>query len=520
VTIRTLPTIDTAALSRFDAVIDARSPGEFAQDRLPGAMNLPVLSDAERAEVGTIYVQESRHRARRLGAAYVARNIAAHLEGPLSDKPAGWSPLVYCWRGGQRSHAFATVLAQVGWPVTVLEGGYRTWRRHVTQRLYDGELLHRLVLLGGGTGTGKTELLRLLAGRGVQTLDLEGLANHRGSVFGDHGPQPPQKLFESRLLAELDALDIARPVLVEAESSKVGERFLPPALWRAMTTAPRIELSAPREARAAYLVDAYGEVWRDLDRLTTTMARLDNRLGRRRTGEWARLAQTGDWQAVAEALIEHHYDPAYTRSRRGETDPQLGLLELAAVDDAGPIRRRQRDCRSPCPSAVGRVHLQVAGDQPFPTVAVLQQALLVVEQLLASFGGELLVRPLDDGVHRAGLLAQAAVDALGHVDVVARRAAAAVGARLRLYGDAVGRADRLAQLAGDAALLPVRIAAQRVLAAEPGRLRIALERVVHRVLGPGHVLQSQPEGAEEVDQGGPAHGLTNARHHAHHATPR
>jgi tRNA 2-selenouridine synthase len=331
VTIRTLSSVDTAALARFDAVIDARSPGEFALDRLPGAVNLPVLSDAERAEVGTIYVQESRHRARRLGAAYFARNIAGHLEESLSDRPPGFQPLIYCWRGGQRSHAMATVLSQVGWPVTVLEGGYRTWRRHVTQRLYEDELPFRLIVLDGGTGTGKTEMLRLLAERGVQTLDLEALAEHRGSVFGALGPQPSQKLFETRLVTELERLDPGKPLVVEAESSKVGDRVVPPALWRAMAIAPRIELSAPAEARADYLVRAYSDALEEPARLANTLERLDSRMGRKRLAEWRDLAGRGEYRQLALVLIEGHYDPAYARSAKSNGRPTAAVVELPAI---------------------------------------------------------------------------------------------------------------------------------------------------------------------------------------------
>src|SRR5436190_11372611 len=176
--------VSATALARFDLLIDVRSPAEFAEDHVPGAVNLPVLSDAERAEVGTIYVQESRFKARRVGAAYVARNVARHLETALADRDGGFAPLIYCWRGGMRSNAMATILSQVGWRTTVLAGGYRTYRREVTQRLYDGELSLRFVLLDGHTGSAKTEMLGRLAARGFQTLDLEGLAEHRGSLFG------------------------------------------------------------------------------------------------------------------------------------------------------------------------------------------------------------------------------------------------------------------------------------------------------------------------------------------------
>lgn len=258
----------TAALSRFDMIIDVRSPGEFAEDHLPGAVNLPVLSDAERAQVGTVYVQQSRFTARRLGAAHVARNVAHHLETALADRPGGFRPLVYCWRGGMRSNAMATILSQVGWRTTVLSGGYRTYRRLVVARLYDGELPLDFVLLDGQTGAGKTEILGRLAGLGLQTLDLESLAAHRGSLFGALAgrAQPSQKLFESRLLAALDGFEPGRLVVAEAESSKIGDRMVPPALWSRLALAPRIELAAARPDRARYLVATYGDLIADRGR--------------------------------------------------------------------------------------------------------------------------------------------------------------------------------------------------------------------------------------------------------------
>ena len=265
---------DPEALAVFDAVIDVRSPSEFAEDHVPGAVNLPVLDDAERARVGTIYVQDSPFRARRIGAALVARNVAHHLETALADKPGGFRPLVYCWRGGQRSGSMATILANVGWRTTVLAGGYKTYRRHVQTRLYEDALALRLVLLAGRTGSGKTQLLTALAARGVQTLDLEALAEHRGSVFGDLGhPQPSQKLFESRLLAALERLDPARPVIVEAEASKIGDRMAPPMLWKAMTAAPRIVLTVPAAVRARHLATQYAHVVADRAAFEAALAR-------------------------------------------------------------------------------------------------------------------------------------------------------------------------------------------------------------------------------------------------------
>ena len=332
--IPTLATLDLSTLAAFDDIIDVRSPGEYALDHLPGAVNLPVLSDAERAEVGTIYVQDSRFRARRIGAALVARNIAAHLEGPLRDKPGSWVPLVYCWRGGQRSGAMATILAQVGWRPTLVEGGYRTWRRHVTAGLYDCQASPlRLVLLDGYTGSAKTEILQRVGDLGAQILDLEGLAGHRGSLFGalPDQPQPSQKLFETRLLQALDGLDPARPVLVEAESSKIGQRMVPPVLWQAMLAAPRIDILVPPAARAAYLVRAYGDIVADPQRLRDVLAALPGRHGRKRLSEWLELAAAGAFVALAEDLMATHYDPAYAQGRAEHAT--LGNVTLGSLHD-------------------------------------------------------------------------------------------------------------------------------------------------------------------------------------------
>ncbi|THD77539.1 MAG: tRNA 2-selenouridine(34) synthase MnmH [Phenylobacterium sp.] len=317
-------------------IIDVRSPAEFAEDHVPGAVNLPVLSNEERAEVGTIYVQESRFRARRIGAAHIARNVAGYLERELADRGGGFQPLIYCWRGGQRSNAMATILDGVGWRTALLAGGYKTYRREVSARLYDAELPHRVVLLEGPTGSGKTELLGLVAARGVQILDLEGLAAHRGSLFGGLPgiDQPSQKMFESRLLGALAALDPTRPVVVESESSKIGERMIPPALWRLMEAAPRIALDAPAEARARYLVAAYREITEEPAALNEVLARVPDRPGRKRLAEWRALAEAGDFEALAGALIALHYDPAYRRASRKDARASLASIALPAVTQA------------------------------------------------------------------------------------------------------------------------------------------------------------------------------------------
>ncbi|MDT8329115.1 MAG: tRNA 2-selenouridine(34) synthase MnmH, partial [Roseovarius sp.] len=211
----------------FDQIIDVRSPAEFAEDHVPGAINLPVLDNEERARVGTIYKQVAPFDARKIGAALVFHNAARHIETALADRDGGWKPLVYCWRGGQRSGSFAWMLREIGWRAQTIEGGYKTYRRLVVKALYDEAVNVPLVRLGGYTGTAKTEILARLGGLGVQVLDLEALARHRGSLLGGLDvPQPSQKGFETALAAALDTLDPTRPVVVEAESSKIGSIVL------------------------------------------------------------------------------------------------------------------------------------------------------------------------------------------------------------------------------------------------------------------------------------------------------
>ena len=327
--IRRSTDLSPAARDGFDAIIDVRSPSEFALDHIPGSINLPVLDDAERAAVGTEYVQGSKFLARRTGAAMVARNIAGHLEGALGDRDGSFRPLVYCWRGGQRSGAMVTVMDQVGWPVTVLERGYQTWRRQVVSALHDRPLAHRLVLIDGPTGAGKTALLAALAGRGVQTLDLEALAGHRGSLFGARpGGQPSQKMLESRVYDALSRLDPERPVAVEAESSRIGARLVPPSLWAAMAAAPAVRLESPVEVRAARSVRDYAGL--DAAAIDEALTRLPRHISKETVTKWRALAKAGDRLALATELIVGHYDPAYRRQGQGRA-----CFAIVTVDGLG-----------------------------------------------------------------------------------------------------------------------------------------------------------------------------------------
>ena len=329
--------------AEFDEVIDVRSPSEFAEDHVIGAVNLPVLSDAQRSLVGRIYTGESRFRAKRVGAALVARNIADHLDGHLAGMPGEYRPLVYCWRGGERSGAMAEILGRVGWRVEALAGGYRSWRRLVSRLLYDTGFPARVILLAGNTGTAKTPILRQLAASGAQIIDLEALASHRGSLFGATGSgQPSQKRFESALAVGVDRLDPDLPVVIEAESSRIGQCQIPPSLWRAMQAAPRIELQASVEIRVANIMAEFSDLVDDPARLKDAILLLGPFHSRDRIAAWLEAASERRFEALVAELITHHYDPRYHRHReRGRTHCLFPVELTSASPDDIAIAARQ-----------------------------------------------------------------------------------------------------------------------------------------------------------------------------------
>ena len=300
----------------YDSIIDVRSPSEFHEDHIPGAINLPVLSDQERAEVGTIYKQVDPFTARKTGAVLTSQNIAQHIS-TLSNHGRDWKPLVYCWRGGQRSGSLALVMHEIGWSVTLLQGGYKAYRRHVQQELNHLLPQLRFIVVAGPTGCGKTDLLRQLQSQGCQVLDLESLANHRGSLLGREpgSCQPSQKWFESSLYHELCQLDLEKPIYVESESSKIGEIHLPTALFKNLITSSAVVLSCDRSKRAQYLVRRYQHLTQSIEDTTQLVERLAFRHGKQQITEWVSYINTHNWLALATSLLEHHYDPAYERSQ-------------------------------------------------------------------------------------------------------------------------------------------------------------------------------------------------------------
>jgi tRNA 2-selenouridine synthase len=305
-----------ADLARFDDIIDVRSESEFAEDHIPGAISCPVLTDAERAEVGTMDRQQSSFEARRRGAAYVSRNIARHLETRFADKPKTWRPLVYCWRGGNRSAAMTHILGRVGWQARQLEGGYRSFRRAVIAELDRLPQQFSFRVICGTTGSGKSRLLQQLAAVGAQVLDLEALAHHRGSVLGGlpSVPQPSQKTFETRIWWELRRFDSARLVYVESESRKVGDLRVPDRLLAMMRAAECIRLEVPLDARIRLLRDEYAHFERDVGTLYAQLDCLVPLHGHEKVAHWKALAEAGRWDEMVERLLVEHYDPAYLKS--------------------------------------------------------------------------------------------------------------------------------------------------------------------------------------------------------------
>jgi tRNA 2-selenouridine synthase len=307
---------NVAQLPQFDEIIDVRSEGEYAEDHIPGAINCPVLDNDERARVGTIYKQMSSFDAKKIGAALVSANIARHLKERFQDRPKEWRPLVYCWRGGARSGALAHVLAQIGWRVGQLDGGYKTYRRAVLEELALLPHRYRWRVLCGMTGTGKSRLLRALERTGAQVLDLEALAAHRGSVLGSmpDEPQPTQKMFDSLVWNALTRFDPSRAVYVEAESKKIGRLRVPDALIDAMWQSECVVLDAPLAVRTELLKSEYTHYVDDTDALASQLDCLVPLHGRETIAEWQALARARKTDEFVEAMLVRHYDPAYTRA--------------------------------------------------------------------------------------------------------------------------------------------------------------------------------------------------------------
>lgn len=309
------PTI--ADLAAFDEIIDVRSPAEFAEDHIPGAINCPVLDNAQRIEVGTLYKQVSPFEAKKIGAAMVSENIARHLRSRFLDRPKTWKPLIYCWRGGDRSGAMTTVFRAIGWPAGQLDGGYKAWRSHVIVQLQALSPSYQFKVIAGATGSAKTRILQAIGELGEQILDLENLASHKGSVLGvlPDQPQPTQKGFESSVLQKLQTFDPKRPVYVEAESRKIGNLHVPEPLIERIRSSECLNIEASLEARVDFLLKDYDYFLTLQEFLIQRLDALRGLQSRETLSRWEQLIHAGEWPTLVRELLELHYDPLYRRSQ-------------------------------------------------------------------------------------------------------------------------------------------------------------------------------------------------------------
>ncbi|RQS47185.1 tRNA 2-selenouridine(34) synthase MnmH [Burkholderia sp. Bp8986] len=335
-------TLDRAG--EFDEIIDVRTPLEFAEDHIPGALNAPVLSNEERVIVGTMYRQVSPYEATRVGAAMVARNIARHLDTTFADRPRNWRPLIYCWRGGKRSGSMTTWFNLIGWQARQLDGGYKAYRHSVCATLDTLPTRFRYIALVGHTGCGKTRLLNALRDEGAQTLDLEALARHRGSLLGalPGKPQPSQKGFDSGLVETLGRFDPEWPVFVESESRRIGLVHLPIALIDAFHAGPWVQVEAAHDERIAFLLDDYAHLFDEPAAFKAQLKRLIGLHSRDEVAHWHALIDADARAELFTELIDKHYDPAYARTYRATYNKPNRALAFTFQPNAADGREQAR----------------------------------------------------------------------------------------------------------------------------------------------------------------------------------
>jgi tRNA 2-selenouridine synthase len=323
-----------AQLDSFDTIIDARSEGEFSLDHLPTAVNWPTLNDEERVLIGTMYVQVNQFEAKKRGAAIAARNIASHIERHVIDKPRDWKPLAYCWRGGKRSGSLSLILDQIGFRVTLVEGGYKAFRAAMLVDISRQAERLNFQVVCGTTGSGKTRLLHALAAQGAQVLDLEALASHRSSVLGaiPGQPQPSQKHFDSLVWDALRQFDPSRVVYVESESKKVGNVAIAAALVDRMRTSPCLDLTLPMAERVELLLEDYDFFVKDTAHFCARLDVLTELRGKAVINTWKDLVMQGQLHCVVQELLEQHYDPVYLQSMQRNFS-QYGQAHAISPDD-------------------------------------------------------------------------------------------------------------------------------------------------------------------------------------------
>jgi len=332
----------------YDLIIDARSPREYEEDHIPGAVNLPVVDNAEFAEVGTLHRTDPL-AAYQLGARYSLMNVARHIDQCISRYPGKSKILVYCFRGGKRSKVWFDVLETIGYRVEKLKGGWKAYRRWVNEQLAVVPASFRYIVVTGPTGCGKTRLLAALDQAGAQVLDLEGIATHRGSIIGavPGKRQPTQKMFDSLLLRRLMEFDPSRPVWVESESKKIGQVQLPDALLAGMRSGATVAIDAPMPLRVQLLREDYAHFEQDPNALIERLGYLRPLIGGDEFATWENLAARKEVPELFERLMRNHYDPTYRRSiLRNYPDidqsPKI-LLDDLSLAGLLPVAREMRD---------------------------------------------------------------------------------------------------------------------------------------------------------------------------------
>ncbi len=318
----------------FDDIIDVRSPNEYNLDHLPNAINLPVLNNEQRLKIGTIYNKENAFKAKKLGAALISENISKYLKKEFADKPGKWKPLIYCWRGGKRSKAIATVLSEIGWLVYVLKGGYKTYRLSINKEILKIVNKNKFIVLKGPTGCAKTKILSFFDKKGLQILDLENIACHKGSLIGKipNKKQPSQKLFESNLYCKLKKFDNKSPIFIESESSKIGNLYLPQVILKKIKVSPCIEVSASIRQRIIFLIKDYNAYLKLNSSFTDLFEHAKSIVGKEKVKKWKISYKNKNWEKLAFYLISDYYDPLYIHNLKTKKNKILFKFYMDKID--------------------------------------------------------------------------------------------------------------------------------------------------------------------------------------------
>lgn len=317
-------------------ILDVRSPAEYEFAHIPGALSFPLFDNEERAKVGTIYKQQGKNKAIIKGLEFVGPKMASFVKEALALKSD--KVLLHCWRGGMRSRSMAWLFEQVGLEPLLLKGGYKSYRVYIRERLSDPI---KIILLGGYTGSGKTDLLKLLEQRGEQVVDLEGIAHHKGSAFGAIGelPQPSTEMFENLLFAKIESFDLSKPVWVEDESHNVGKIFIPEPFWLQMRNSPLVVVEAPFKCRLERLLRDYGSFSGEL--LAASIKKIEKRLGYDKCKEAVECCLAGELERAAEITLLY-YDKAYQNqleNRFGKLLDSLPRVLFSPLEESDVVNK-------------------------------------------------------------------------------------------------------------------------------------------------------------------------------------